>query len=211
MKARTTNRLLALLLSLCILLGILPLSGTLSVAAQNGDIPITEEYFPDANFRSWLKNPANIGGRGADGLLSPDDIAAIEQMDVVGAGAGNDPTGISDVTGIQFFTNLKSLNCYYHPGLNRLDLSGLKSLETVNCSYNSLTELNVSGCENLTTLFVNNNQLTGLDLSTTPQIRYFIGNKQTRSLALLGSEAAGYTLPITLNNPGFSGGNEKHV
>ena len=65
---------------------------------------ITADTFPDAAFRQWLTDPANLDGAGADSLFTAEEIAQIREINVSGR-------GISSLEGIQIFTALDSLSC----------------------------------------------------------------------------------------------------
>lgn len=72
---------------------------------------------------------------------------------------------LTDLSGIECFSNLESLFC---SGLKlvSLDVSSLKKLKQLDCSDNrSLTALNVSGLTNLEALYCDNTGLTSLDVS----------------------------------------------
>lgn len=73
---------------------------------------------------------------------------------------------ISDLTGIEAFTNLVGLDCSQNASIN-LDMSIIpNTLETFNCSYCGLSTLNVSLLANLKQLFCSFNLLTSLDVSS---------------------------------------------
>lgn len=72
---------------------------------------------------------------------------------------------LTDLSGIECFSNLESLFCS-ELKLVSLDVSSLKKLKQLNCSDNrSLTALNVSGLTNLEALYCDNTGLTSLDVS----------------------------------------------
>ncbi len=71
---------------------------------------------------------------------------------------------ISDLTGIEDFTNLTDLECDSNQ-LTSLDVSQNTYLDWLECYSNQLTSLDLSGASYLTTLECWNNQLTTLDLS----------------------------------------------
>jgi Leucine-rich repeat (LRR) protein len=70
---------------------------------------------------------------------------------------------ITDLTGIQDFTALTSLDCYYNQ-LTSLNVTGLTNLQTLQCNENQLTSLDVTGLANLQTLHCYQNQLTSLNV-----------------------------------------------
>ncbi len=125
-----------------------------SLSAQN-------IVFPDGNFKQAL---LDVGvDTGNDGEISQAEALAITSLDVSGR-------GITDLTGIENFTNLQTLHCEYN-SLTSLDVSGLTSLESLYCHNNSLTSLDVSGLANLGYLFCDNNSLTSLDVSGLTSLR----------------------------------------
>ncbi|QYR11399.1 hypothetical protein [Prevotella sp. Rep29] len=51
---------------------------------------------------------------------------------------------VSDLTGISYFTNLRRLKCSMEKLSGELDLTGLTKLDSLDCSYNRLTDLKVN-------------------------------------------------------------------
>lgn len=119
----------------------------------NPDLPIDEEYFPDANFRSWLLEQTY----GSDGKLTDAEIAVVTSINVSNK-------SIADLTGIENFTALENLNCSINQ-LTTLDVSGCTALDGLYCDNNQLTSLDVSKNTALEMLSCSNNQLTTLDVS----------------------------------------------
>ena len=137
-------------------------------------IDINEANFPDKKFRDYLLGKSYI----FDGMLTDEDIANIKDINVEGL-------GIESLKGIEFFTELTSLNCggnmltsldlskntalkYLSCGGNQLtslDLSKNTALIRLHCYSNQLTSLDVSECTALTELWCYSNQLTSLDIS----------------------------------------------
>ena len=72
--------------------------------------------------------------------------------------------GISDLTGIQSFTALTSLECGGNQ-LTYLDVSQNTALTSLDCGGNKLTDLDVSTNTALTYLACDSNKLEGLDVS----------------------------------------------
>lgn len=77
--------------------------------------------------------------------------------------------GISDLTGIQEFSNLKKLSCIRN-NFDTLILQ-LNSLEELTCSNNSLTYLDVSNLPNLRRLSCLKNMLQELDISKNVKLK----------------------------------------
>ena len=120
-------------------------------------VEINATNFPDVNFRAYLfsQYPA--------GYITGEEIAALTSLNV-------SSKGISDLTGIKFFTALKELRCYNNP-MTSLDVSDCTSLTYLDCaptnSYTGtkLTSLNVRGCLYLQKILCYNNNITSLDLT----------------------------------------------
>jgi hypothetical protein len=75
------------------------------------------------------------------------------------------PGNITDLTGIEYFTNLEELSCANNL-LTSADLSDLSQLSLLHIGGNQLTSLNLNGLTNLYFLLCSGNQLTQLDFST---------------------------------------------
>ncbi len=88
--------------------------------------------------------------------LTLSDTQALTDLNVSGK-------SISSMKGLHYLKSVKTLNCSNN-NITELDLSKNSALTSVNCSYNQLTSLEVIGKPNLTTLICNNNYgLTELD------------------------------------------------
>ena len=145
--------------------GIITLSGNKATYEYkiNDDITITcsivvgtainEENFPDEKFRNWILAQKY----GEDGALTAEEIAAVTEINVSNK-------SISDLTGIEYFTALTSLNCDGDQ-LTSLDVSKNTALTELYCSYNKLTSFDVSKNTALTLFDCSNNKLTSLDVS----------------------------------------------
>lgn len=148
-------------------------------------IPVDQNHFPDPVFRQWLLNEANIGGAGADGVLTPEELQSVTEIRVPAM-------EITSLQGIEFFPELVTLICRNNlltsldvssnPKLqtllcdiNRLmdlDLSHNPALTALNCETNQLTRLNLTGCVNLEWLYCRHNHLVQLDLSTNTKLLF---------------------------------------
>ncbi|MBQ7220042.1 MAG: hypothetical protein IJS28_03580 [Synergistaceae bacterium] len=65
------------------------------------DVRITEENFPDENFRDYVSGEFDSDG---DGVLSDSEIASVSSINVRSLGIGS-------MRGIEYFTELKELDC----------------------------------------------------------------------------------------------------
>ncbi|RED25101.1 putative secreted protein (Por secretion system target) [Flavobacterium cutihirudinis] len=122
----------------------------------------TYTKIPDVNFENKLI-ALGIDSGVADGQVLTSNFSKITSLDVSNS-------SISDLTGIQDFTALTSLNCNSNK-LTNLDISNL-NLTKLSCSNNQLTSLNVSNNIDLTDLDVSSNLLTALNLSKNTAINY---------------------------------------
>jgi len=112
---------------------------------------------PDANFEMYIAT-LNIPQNGTPGLQFSEAAAYSGEMHCYGH-------NISDLTGIEAFTNLTVLNCSNNPLGQSLDLSANTALTTLRCHGTSITNLDISGATALTYLDCNYNNLTTLDVS----------------------------------------------
>ena len=110
--------------------------------------------FPDEKFRSYVSSNCDPN---KDGVLTSDEIAAVKEITVSNK-------GITDLKGVEHFTALYYLSCYYNK-LKTLDVSKLTGLEYLYCYNNQLTALDVSNNTALKNLKCYKNQLTTLDVS----------------------------------------------
>ncbi len=117
------------------------------------EIPLTEEYFPDKKFRTYLAK--NVDDDEND-LLSQEELDAVTDLDL-------GELGIGSLEGIRYFKNLVSLSCEDNQ-LTSLDLSGNTALMELYCSENQLAALDLSANTALEFLGCLGNQLSTLDL-----------------------------------------------
>jgi Leucine-rich repeat (LRR) protein len=111
---------------------------------------------PDADFEKTL---ISMGyDTVVDGKVLTKNINTIKSLELPWY------NNIKDITGIQDFTSLTSLNIY-SIDISTLDVSKNINLTTLNCSSTGLTSLDVSKNINLTSLNCSSIGLTSLDLS----------------------------------------------
>ena len=113
---------------------------------------------------TWSVPSYNKIDTNGDGEIQVTEARAIKWLKVFNS-------NISDLTGIESFTELIALDCGYNV-LTNLNVSSLPFLQTLSCYSNQLTSLNVSGLANLQFLSCYNNQITTLDLITNNNLKY---------------------------------------
>lgn len=128
------------------------------VCSDCGKIVLSEEYFPDNAFRSYLYRFADESG-----AIYASDITDLDF-------SGSNYCGIKDLAGIQYFTELEYLNLGSEPIEGVVDVSGLTELTTIICSRSSdqpgsITGINAAGCTSLETLRCDHNAITSLTLT----------------------------------------------
>ncbi len=126
----------------------------LSAKAANGGVVIDETTFPHPRFCKYVGDNFDLNN---DGFLSANEIDNVVSIDI-------ENSGISDLSGIEYFTNLSELNCFDNR-LKTLDLSNNNLLTYLECSINELKSLDLSNATQLHYLRCDANQLTNLDVS----------------------------------------------
>ena len=157
---------LALLLALLAAAVLAPVA---AMASEPQSVEINDKNFPDARFQAYVKD----FDKDDDSSLSSEEIAGVTQIDV-------QRLGISNLTGIKYFTALTYLNCNENK-LTSLDLSGCTELKGLICYNNQLAELDVSKNTALESLYCSENQLRSLDVSKNTALGslYCSGNRLT--------------------------------
>lgn len=113
-------------LHLGVLLALVMLLVTMSVPAfaETGDVEINAINFPDDNFRAIV----SFSDADKSNTLSATEIAAVKTLICYNK-------GIKDLTGIEHFTALTTLQCDYNE-LTALDISKNTALTNLSCVKN---------------------------------------------------------------------------
>ena len=122
----------------------------LASLAARADVTINSTNFPDANFRAFLMDQY------PNGKITTAQLNARTELDV-------EDKNISNMKGVEFFTNLTRLDCYNN-NLTSIDVSALTKLTYLHLGYNKMTSLNVDNNTLLEELYLQNNQLTTLSI-----------------------------------------------
>ncbi|CAL2083425.1 leucine-rich repeat domain-containing protein [Tenacibaculum sp. 190524A02b] len=121
--------------------------------------------FNDSNFKSSLVANSQINTNNDSEIQVSEANAFSGSIDVSNK-------NISDLTGIEFFTNAISLACYSNQ-LTSLDLSKNTKLQYLYCYSNQLTSIDVTKNTGLVTFYCYNNDLTSIDISNNLSLKYF--------------------------------------
>jgi Leucine-rich repeat (LRR) protein len=156
--------------------------------------------FPDNNlyFKLIYSQPNNLVAKDLNGNYIYVDQNSNSQIELSEAQnvstlflnhtSFNDPY-IIDLTGIEYFTNLKELTCSYQ-NLNNLNLTSLIQLEKFVCNESTLDNLDISNLSNLKYLDVRANNLGVLNVNGLNSIEYIditTNNFQNLNFTLLTS------------------------
>jgi len=139
---------------------------------------------PDAEFEQLLITESIDSEGILDGQVLSSDLTPVTTLDI-----GN--SSITDLTGIQAFSSLITLEAINLNGLINLDVSGLASLESINLWLSiTVNALNVTDCSNLKNLNIAFTRISTLDLSTNPLLETI---DFERNMSLLDLDVSGKT------------------
>lgn len=140
--------------------------------------------FPDSNFKARLLAANTLNGYACIGSSMNDCIPGVIDTNNNGEIETSEAeavvilflssSNISDLTGIEYFSNLERLDCAFNPNLASIDLSALTSLKKLQVRNNQLNSLNLTGLNQLEELSCQNNQLTSLDINEQTQLEWLL-------------------------------------
>jgi hypothetical protein len=115
-----------------------------------------EIHIPDSNFLSALIEQGVDSNN--DGVISQDEAENVLSLSI-------SQKGIGDLSGIEFFSNLDSLDCGRN-NLKKIDMSKNPTLVYLNCiRNNNLDSIDISNCIELRELLSSDGHLTKVDAS----------------------------------------------
>ena len=175
------------------------------VGANGGLYASTQAPVYNTINENWEISTFDIIDTNGDGEIQVSEAQAIKYLSVTSSPGNNN---ITDLTGIESFTNLIYLSSTYNEinsinltqnielkflklygcGLyNNLNLSQNTNLITLECSSSGLTNLNLTNNVNLEYLDCDSNFLTNLDLSQNLNLKYLeCNNNQLSNLIVAG-------------------------
>ncbi|NRB59882.1 MAG: T9SS type A sorting domain-containing protein [Winogradskyella sp.] len=123
----------------------------------------------DPNFEQALIDLGIDSDGTINGELLATDALGVTDLDV-------NSYNISDLTGIEFFTDLEVLTAFNN-NLSSVDLSQNTGLTTILLALNNLTEIDLSSHPNLISLSLNDNSISTIDFSNNLQLQQvFLNN-----------------------------------
>lgn len=131
----------------------LTVPATVSTVNAASGVTIDAKHFPDKIFRSAVSD----ADKDKNGKLSKKELANIGEVYLY-------DYGIKDLTGIEYFTNIRTLECENNK-LTKLDVNKCTKLERLKCNGNNIAKLSINKCTKLETLDCSENKLTKLDVS----------------------------------------------
>ena len=181
---------------------------------------IDEAAFPDAVFRAYIGQTFDLN---QNGWLEGSEAEKVSSLDICSK-------SITSLDGLEYFTNLRILNCSDNPvetldvtsfpelfslnctetALTSLDVSSCAKLKYLYCSKTPLLSLNVGGCGALEDLRCTNTPLTGLNVSSCAKLRIlYCYASQLAALDVSGlaalKELRCYSTPLLSLNVGGCG------
>lgn len=132
---------------------------------------------PDPNFEQALIDEGIDTDGIVNGQMLESDALGVVDLDV-------SSKNISDLTGVEFFTDLETLSAFNN-NLSGIDLSQNTNIDTALLALNNLTSIDLSNNPNLISISLNDNNLSSLDLSdNTALLQVFANNNNLSSIDL---------------------------
>ena len=118
---------------------------------------------PDANFKNALLTHVPVINTNNDSEIQVSEAVAFTGLMKVTS------KNIVDMTGVQAFINMTSLDCQHNP-ITILPTNGLNGLRELNCSYVSLTSLSLNNLPSLLKFTCDYSSLTLLTITNLPEL-----------------------------------------
>ena len=123
------------------------------VITQTTSTPVSAHFLPDANLRRAVEKAL---GKPPGATITKAELATLRNLSA-------SDNGIVDLTGLEFATNLTTLNLYSNAITDLTPLTDLTNLTTLNLYLNEIVDLiPLAGLTNLTRLGLGSNAITDL-------------------------------------------------
>ncbi|MBQ1877827.1 MAG: hypothetical protein II161_03330 [Erysipelotrichaceae bacterium] len=166
---------LKVILAVLMVLTALPL--TFSTVKASDDVPISEDIFPDPNFRKYVHNKLD---KNHDNVLSSQEIEAVTNIQC-------NAQDIGSLEGIQVFHNVNYLECNDNY-IKEFNVNKLPNLEYLEIKGNDLTKIDISRHKKLISVEAENNRLTSFKIGSNKVIQSI--NVNLNSIASLDVSGA---------------------
>ncbi|RUA11343.1 MAG: hypothetical protein DSY82_03700 [Flavobacteriia bacterium] len=170
-------------------------------------------YIPDDYFEKALIDLGIDKDGTVNDSVATADIKDVKTLDIHGKLYISDLTGIEDFTALETLdcsqnkisnlnlssnTHLKELKCVMN-GMRNLDVSNNTKLESLNCAYNQLNHLDITNSTKLRVLAYSNNNISNLNLSPNIQLEKIYCSHNSISTIDLSNNTKLKELDISLN------------
>ncbi len=158
------------------------ITATIFLIGCEGIFEPTVEILDDAFLEALISQGIDMDG---DSIISKSEAKSVTHLNV---GPPEEENGyyfrgkIEDMSGIEAFKNLETLNCS-HNRLKELNLKECSKLTSLDCSHNQLTNLDVSDLP-LYDLYCTGNEISSIDLSTNPDLLNLKCGRQDHPISL---------------------------
>ena len=152
------------------------------------------QWMPDANLRTAVRTSL--------GLADNEDLTQAKMLDLTELKAAS--RGISNLTGLEYATNVTIVRLAGNQISNISPLSGLTSVTKLRLQGNEITNIaSLSGLTDLTELFLNNNQITDVTPLTTlvNLVKLRLAGNSLTNAHLLSSLTKLTDMDITIPSP----------
>ena len=136
-----------------------------SIDQQTERIPGESVYIPDVNLRAGI---AKALGKAPNAIITVGDMASLQDVDL-------SSMDISDLTGLEFATNISYLNFHGNSVSDLSPLAGLQNLVELHLAHNSVSDLSpLVGLKSLKEIHVSHNNISDLSpLASLPNLTHF--------------------------------------
>jgi len=159
-----------------------------SYFAAYNETPPEGITFNDAGFEACIRSALSIS---EPTPITEEDAATLSYIYCPSA-------GISDTTGLEYFTNITWLYLGNN-NLSSIDVSANTALTTLELGSNDLTTIDVSSNTALTTLNLYDNDLTGLDVSANTDLEHLVINSNSLTALDVSQNTALQDLVVSTN------------
>lgn len=155
---------------------------------------ISSANFPDEVFLAYIESCGVDANE--DGMIGSGEIFGLNEILI---GDASVDKGVTDLTGMELFPTLYTLDCRSNAGITSIDLSSCSDMSMLyisNCT--GLSAIDVSSCTSLMELHMANTNITTLDVSSCTNINTLdISNCKSLQILNVSNCRALYTIDVS--------------